>query len=409
MQHQATPASPLTTPQTLHRETGTHDILVELGLADLVGLLFALLLGALFGALLVPPVRWLLLVCLTILHASLLLDIAALVIVCCLANAVLHEWVMHKEANTAWGCTFVLFLGVLVASLILFFVKRSWLTIPSPVFPPVILSPPSWSPPPSPSGLAVAASLYLLAHIRLGQHVRSETIEQLHAFSRAHQDGRLCRLLEHVYDSYRQGLARFDPPPVERLKTPPMCYFFPRRPLEAGEDELDALAHPEREIYLVEHELVICQVHLSTQPEQLAVLMPLVARLLHDYNSPTIWVERFLRMAELARASALYSLLLPIPLIVARSCERRWQAVERERVLDRDHFAWQCGEGGRLQKLLANQLAYLHRANKPDNTLPTLAERIDHLESLRSIESRQLKELRAMLPPAPTRPPTAPS
>lgn len=55
-----------------------------------------------------------------------------------------------------------------------------------------------------------------------------------------------------------------------------------------------------------------------------------------------------------------------------------------------------------LRKLLVGQLAYLHQANKPDNTLPTLAERIDHLDSLLNTEGRQIKELRATLPLAPS-------
>ena len=140
---------------------------------------------------------------------------------------------------------------------------------------------------------------------------------------------------------------------------------------------------------------------ISAQKEQVAILMPLVARRLHDYNSPVALVEQLLRMAELGRASRWYYLLLPIPLMVARSCERRWQAVEQERVLDRDRFAWQCGQGGLLRNLLIGQRAYLQRANKSDNEIPTLAERIDHLDSLRNTEGQQVKELRATLPPAP--------
>jgi hypothetical protein len=405
MQHQATPAGPLTTPKALRRATGAHDILVELLLADLAGLLLALVLGALFGALLVPPIGWVFQCYGAVLHASLPLDIATLVIACCLANGILRRWVLHKEADAAWGCAAVLFLVAVVASPILYFVKRSWIAIPSPVFPPVKLSPLSWSPPPSALGLLVAAGLYLLAHVALWQRERHETAEKLRTFSRAHQGGRLCRLLEQIYGYYRAGQARFDTPPVARLKTPRMFYHFPRRPPGEGEDALDVLAHPEREIYLVDRELVICRMHLSNQPEQLAVLMPLVARLLHDYNSPVARVEQLLRMAELGRTSRWFYLLLPIPLIVARSCERRWQAIEPERQLDRDHFAWQCWEGGRLRQLLLNQLAYLDRANKPDNELPTLAERIDHLDSLRDTEGQQIKELRATLPPAPSSPP----
>jgi len=408
MQQQQTPAGPLTTPQALRRSTGAHDILVELLLADLAGLLLALVLGALFGALLVPPVGWLIQFGHVILHASLPLDIATLLILCCLAFAILRQYVQRKDAGFDWGCTIVLFLVVAVSAAILFFVKQAWIAIPSPVISPATLSPLSWSPPPSALGIEVAVGLYVLAHIRLWQRARHETAEKLRTFSRAHQDGRLCRLLEQVYSYYRQGLARFAPPPVARLKTPRMFYFYSRRAPGEGEDELDMLAHPEREIYLVGRELVICKMHLGDKPEQVVVLMPLVARLLHDYNSPVAWVERLLRMAELARTSAWYSLLLPLPLIVARSCERRWQAAEQERVLDRDRFAWQCDEGGRLRKLLVHQLAYLDRANKPDNEIPTLAERIDHLDSLLGTEGRQVKELRATLPPASTTPPAAP-
>jgi len=409
MQPQATSAGPLTTPKALRRSTGTHDILVELGLSDLAGLLLALGLGALFGALLVPPISWVIQFYGAVLHASLPLDIVTLVIACCLAIGMLRRWVLHKEADAAWGCATALFLVAVIASPILYFVQRSWIAIPSPVFPPVILSPLSWSPPPSAPGLLVAGGLYLFAHLKLCQRERHETAEKLRTFSRAHEGGRLWRLLEQVYDRYREGLTRFDPPPVARLKTPRIFYHFPRRPPGEGEDALDVLAHPEREIYLVGRELVICRMHLSNQKEQLVVLMPLVARLLHDFNSPMARVEQLLRMAELARTSRWYYLLLPIQLIVARSCARRWQAVEPERVLDRDRFAWQCGEGGRLRNLLLNQLAYLDRTNKLDNELPTLAERIDHLDSLRDTEGQQVKELRAMLPPASTTtPPPSP-
>lgn len=332
----------------------------------------------------------------------------ALVIVCSLANAILRKWVRKKEANVAWGCTIALFLVVAVSALVLYFAKRAWIAIPSPVFPPAALTPLFWSPPPSVAGIEVAAVLYLLAHIRLWQCERRETAAKLHTFSRAHAGGRLCGLLEQIYGYYRLGLARFDPPPVAHLKTPRMFYFHPRRPPEEGEDEQDILAHPEREIHLEGRELVVCQAPLGPKPEQVEVLMPLVARPLHDYNSPVALVEQLLRMAELARASAWYYLLLPIPLIVARSCERRWQILERERELDRDRFAWQCREGGRLRELLVRQLGYLNRKGLPGNTLPTLAERIDYLDSLRGDEGHQVKELRATLPPAPPTPPPSP-
>jgi hypothetical protein len=401
---QATPAGPLTTPKALRRSTGAHDILVELLLADLAGLLLALALGALFGALLLPLAEWGFQFLRVVLHASLPIDIAALVIACLLMNAILREWVLHKEASESWGCAIGLLGVVVVASAILYFVQRPWIAIPSPVFPSVQLPPLTWSPPPSAAGIGIAAGLYLLAHIKLWQRERDETAEKLRTFSRAHEGGRLCRMLEQAYGYCREGMARFDTPPIAHLKTPRMFYFFERRPPSEGEDQLDTLAHPEREIYLVGRELVICEMRISSQKEQVAILMPLVARLLHDYNSPVALVEHLLRMAELGRASKWYYLLLPISLIVARSCGQRWQAVEQERVLDRDRFAWQCGQGGLLHNLLAGQLAYLQRANKPDNEVPTLAERIEHLNSLRNREGQQVKELRATLPPAPSPP-----
>lgn len=408
MQHQATPVGPLTTPKALRRGTGAHDILVELVLADLVGLMVALVLGALLGALLVPLVGWGFQFLRLVLHASLPLDIAALVITCLLANAILREWVLHEDGGD-WGCAaLALLVGVVVVSVILYFVHRSWIVIPSPIFPPVHLPPLTWSPPPSAPGLLVAAGLYLLAHLKLWQAERDETAEKLRTFSRAHENGRLWRMLEQAYGYCRAGLARFDTPPVARLKTPRMFYFFQRRTPGKEEDELDILAHPEREFYLVGRELVICEMRIGTEKEQVKILMPLVARLLHDFNSPVARVEQLLRMAALGRASKWYYLLLPIPLVVARSCAQRWQAVEQERVLDRDRFAWQCGQGGLLRTLLIGQRAYLHRANKPDNEIPTLAERIEHLDGLRNREDQQIKELKAMLPPAPPDLPPSP-
>src|SRR5205085_1138940 len=94
---------PLNTPKAFRRSTGAHDILVELVLADLVGLVVALVLGALLGALLGPLVEWSFQFLRLVLHASLPIDIAALVIACLFANAVLREWVLHED-GVSWGC-----------------------------------------------------------------------------------------------------------------------------------------------------------------------------------------------------------------------------------------------------------------------------------------------------------------
>jgi hypothetical protein len=98
--------------------------------------------------------------------------------------------------------------------------------------------------------------------------------------------------------------------------------------------------------------------------------------------------------------------MLFIPLWQAEYGEYRFRALERDRVLDRDHFAWSCGEGGRLRKLLQGLHADRLARGLPDNAVPTLTERIDHLESLLIPEADQVKALRAALPPAPTAPPT---
>src|ERR1700680_2303596 len=111
---QQAPAGPLTAPKALRRGTGAHDILVELVLADLVGLVVALVLGALLGALLGPLLGWGFQFLRVVLHASLPIDIAALVIACLLVNAILREWVLHED-GVSWGCAaLALFVGVVV-------------------------------------------------------------------------------------------------------------------------------------------------------------------------------------------------------------------------------------------------------------------------------------------------------
>ncbi|MEO8972731.1 MAG: hypothetical protein ABI406_14160, partial [Ktedonobacteraceae bacterium] len=141
---------------------------------------------------------------------------------------------------------------------------------------------------------------------------------------------------------------------------------------------------------------------------QAALWLPLVARLLHDVNSPVALVEQLFRLAHLAEASC-WGVWIWLPILVALSCERRWHAMERDLVLDRDRFAWECGQGGLLRQLLLRQLGDLQQTGQPDNTIPTLAERVDHLDSLLKPEARQLKELRAALPaPSAITPPAAP-
>ena len=112
-----------------------------------------------------------------------------------------------------------------------------------------------------------------------------------------------------------------------------------------------------------------------------------------------------MHLAHLAKASR-FRRVLWLPIRQALACERRWQAMERDRVLDRDRCAWESGEAWRLRKLFVRQLDDLHKTGQLDHTVPTLAERLNHLDSLLRTEARQVKELRATLPPAPSAPPT---
>jgi hypothetical protein len=93
-----------------------------------------------------------------------------------------------------------------------------------------------------------------------------------------------------------------------------------------------------------------------------------------------------------------------VPLAVAQKCEKRWEAMERDHVLDRDRFAYYCGQGKRLRRRLQFQLDALTQDNLPDNAIPTLLERIDHLNSLIGREAIQVKELRERLPVEPPKP-----
>lgn len=379
---------PLATPKAFRRPIGAHAILVWLGLADLCGIALWLALGAL-----VLPAVWLLLqLILPILHFSLLLDIGLVLMLAAVAFGLFRRRVQKKSADEAWGYAGPLLILLPVALALLALIKPAWMAIPSPV--PAIAPPiHGWPVQLSIIGGDAAAGLALIAHLVLLSRDGHKTEEKLLVYSRAHPGGSLCRMIEQAYTYYERGLNRFAQRPLRRLKTPAACYFFPRTPPEA-----DAHAHPEREFFWESGELVICQAHLGPEAEQAEILLPLVARLLYDYNSPVALVERLFRLAHLAKKSK-WRVLVWLPVSVALACERRWQAMEKERALDRDRFAWKCGEGKRLRKLLSRQLVDLQKANKPDNTVPTLAERIDHLESLLRTEAHQLKELRATLPP----------
>lgn len=305
---------PLTTPKAFRRPIGAHAILVSLLLADLCGLLFWLF----AGALLTPLLGWIVQGILPALHVSLLLDVGIVLILWSLAHSIFGQLVLKKKAEVAWEHTGPLIIVTIIILLLIALLRTSWMAIPAPV--PVI-SPQSihgWPLQLSIIGGDVAAGLTVLAHLTLWRRDRRKAEDLLLPFSRAHPGGTLCRLIEQAYAIYRRGLARFVHPPLRRLKTPPAFFFYPRTLAEE-----DARAHPEREFYWEGGELVICQAHLSPEGEQAEILLPLVARLLHDYNSPVALIERLFRLAHLAKDS-LWGAFVWLPTAVALSCERRW-------------------------------------------------------------------------------------
>ncbi len=389
---------PFATPKAFRRPTGAHAIIVSLLLADLAGTTVWLLIGAFIW----PPLWWLVRLCVSLFHASLIFDVGIVLIAASLATGIIRRRVLKKNGDDAWGYPAMLIILTGGTLLLLFLVKTTWMSIPAPAILAFPREPFPWPVPVSLLGAQVAAGLSLLAHVVLWRRSHQEAADKLLSFSRAHPDGSHWKLLEEVYRMYRQSLSRFEHPPVSHLRTPPMFYYYPPTP------ELDTHANPEQDLYWRSGELVINQTYLSPRLEQTDILLPLVARLLHDYNSPDQLVERFLHLAWLGNGSALCSWLLFFPLLVVEHCEHRWQALERDRVLDRDRFAHWCGEGKRLRRLLRRHLEQRIGDGQPDNAIPTLAERIDHLDSLISREARQIKELRAALPPTLTTPPAAP-
>src|SRR5215470_18780231 len=380
MQHQQT-RGPLSTPKAFRRPTGAHAIIVSILFADLAGTLIWLLLST-FAWL---PLWWLARRSVTFLHASLFLDVALVLIAASVATGIIRRHMLKKNAGAAWGPLFLFIVVLMTVALESFLIDRAVMSIPASALPAFSPAPFPWPIPPSLLGAEIAAGLCLLAHIVVWRRERRAAAEQLLSFSRAHPEGNHWNLLEEVYRLYRRGLSRFEHPPVWPLRTPPMFYYFP--PVA----ELDN--SPEQGLYWKNGELVINQAYLGAKQEQTDILLPLLARLLHDYNSPDHLVEWLFRLARVADASALWAWVFWLPSRVASTCERQWFALERDRVLDYDRFAYWCGEGKRLRRLLQSQLAERIARKQPDNAVPTLAERIDHLDSLIGREARQVKEL----------------
>lgn len=379
---------PLTTPKAFRRNTGAHTILTSLLLADLAGVLIWIVIGMLI----VAPIAWILHVLAYLVHASLVLDIGSIIILLCIANGLQRRHLLKKNADDAWEKSATLILLACAVLVLLFFFKKDWLMIPATAIPAVPLQSFPWPLPLSPIGAGIAVGLSLLAHLGVYRRSQKEPDEQQRSFSRAHPDGSLWELIEKAYALFRRNLARFDPPFIAHLKTPPTFYYYQRQ------TKPDEHANPEQEMYYVNGNLILNEAYIGLTAEQSDILLPILARLLYNYNSPDALVERLFELARIGEASWFSAWMLTLPLSIAQHHQERWNALEKEHVLDRDRFANDCGEGKRLRKLLQNQRKWLNENNLPDNTIPTLIERIDHLDSLIIREARQFQKLREALP-----------
>jgi hypothetical protein len=380
-------------PRLLTRSTGAHAILVGVLGADLAETILLVLIGGLAG----PPLAWVIRTAFFWLHTSLIADIA-LVLVLALFVAALISKLLDKATNaTTWGCAATYSIPILSIFVILWLVKPDWIAIHADVIPVRAREPFPWPLTFVAPGAWMAFALSGLAHLLVWRgYQRAKTTRQ-HTFSRAHQNGDAWHTIESAYRICRRELARYDPLPFT-LRTPPtFLYYTPDASME----------NEERMLYWNDNDLVLPTNLISTDQAKAEILLPYLARLLYDYQSPEIHqVELVFRCARLARKNAYTRFFLGLALLLARPFETKWMATYPERVLDRDRFAHWLGQGKRLRKLLKNRLERLNKQGLPDNTIPTLTERIDHLGSLIRTEGSQVKHLRETVQLS--QPPSAP-
>lgn len=382
---------PTAIPKVFRRMTGAHEIIASLVLADLIGFLIWLLIGAIAG----PPLWYLLRAFLRLFHDHLLLDLWLIMIVVCSSIGRYRRRSLHMTPDEAWGGLILLMVitGAILAGIWLLI--PSWMTMEADVIPAIAVEPLSWKLVLLPQGAEVLATLSLLIHLYVVRRARTDPAARHRTLSCAHPGGQIYNLIEQAYALYRAGLARFSPPPIRRLKTPATIYYYER----TTEPDSNEPANPEHEIYWQDGRLVVNRTYIGYKDEQADILLPQLARRLYDCNAPDRIVEQLFRLADVALHSWIAQWLLALPLYVAQKCEQRWEELERERVLDRDWFAYACDQGPRLRKWLRVQLKDRTDNGLPDNTIPTLAERIDHLDSLLGREEQQVQRLRGMLPP----------
>jgi hypothetical protein len=378
--------------------TGAHAIIFQIVLADLVCFLIWLLIGSVIG----PPIWWSIRLFLRIFHVSLALDLWGIAVFVAYWIGRYRRRSLYMPEERAWGGVSLFIVLATAMLLVIFLVKTAWIiALPASAVPVFPLEPVTLRLVFVPQGAGVAAILSLLAHLYVLRKARISTSTQQLALSQAHPDGPIWSLIEQAYAIYRRGLARFDPPPISHLVTPATFFYYQKQITPESNEPVN----PEQEISWRDGSLVINRAYIGTKQEQSDILLPFLARQLYDCNTPDHTVEQLFTMATVAEATWLPSWILALPAYVAGKCKKQWETMERERVLDRDWFAYACGQALLLRNELSTQLRARTRDGLPDNTIPTLAERIDHLDSLLTREKRQVQRLKDMLPSPPDKAP----
>lgn len=383
------------TPHLFRRPTGAHAILVKVLGADLAEMLLLLLLGGFAG----PPLTWLARALFFWLHTSLIGDIALVMVLALCAYGLLTKLLGRAKNADSWGCLAMSIPAIAAVFALLWLIKPDWIAIHASAIPVGAREAFPWPLTFVASDAWTALALFLLAHLLVWRGYQQAKTTRNHTFSRAHQDGDVWGTIEAAYAICQRELARYDPPPFI-LKTPPtFLYYIPDADKE----------NEERLLYWSQNDLILPINLISTDQAKAEILLPYLGRLLSDYQSPEIpQVEVLFDCLRLARKHAYTRFFLGLTVLLARSCEDQWHASEPERVLDRDRFAFWLGQGKRLRKQLKNRLDLLNAQGLPDNTIPTLMERIDHIGSLIRKEARQLKQLRETVPSV-GQPPSAPT
>ena len=286
-----TPSShegPLRISKAFRRLTGALAIMSSLLLADLAGFLLTLLIGILIGS----PIWWLLRIIAHLFHASIVFDIGLILILLCYAIGAFGNASSEKTARMRGDVSVSL-----CSSLGL---RCSFWPSSSPIGWHFL--PPSSRPLPqkrfpgafsfASSGIVLAATLYLLAHLIVLRRLQREPEQELRSFSRAHPDGQPWLLIEHAYAVYRRSLTRFNPPPIIHLKTP--------RPSTTTSDKRIPMSFPIRSEKCIGKQgiLIINQAYIGPKPEQTEILLPFLARLLYDNNSSDHLVKNLFQLAH---------------------------------------------------------------------------------------------------------------